>query len=135
VDAVLHHTKDYRKVIKEIFRVLDGELQLWEAVNNNLLFRVGRNLIQHWKGMLIHSKFTFFELQEEIRKFFLILDIKEFDLSLPILFPYAYTGKKTPFLINLFNQKYNLFIEKLHLMPYFITSVSLIARTKKLALS
>lgn len=75
---VLHHMSYPRKGIQEIKRVLKpgGTLILSEAVDNNLIYRIARRIKGKWRGSKINSYFTSYELWDNLKKDFELIDEK-----------------------------------------------------------
>jgi ubiquinone/menaquinone biosynthesis C-methylase UbiE len=76
--GVLHHIENYTEGLKEIHRVMEpsGVLYLVEAVDNDFIYRLCRRIKGRWQGDSIHSFFTTYELDKQLKRYFTIVDRK-----------------------------------------------------------
>ena len=76
IDGVIHHCLNISESLNEIKRILHGSLQLGEAVDNYLPFRISRRLIGRWRGKKITCFFTSDQLYNNVKKQFRVLKTK-----------------------------------------------------------
>ena len=72
IDGVLHHCPNILESLNEIKRILYGTLQIGEAVDNYLPFRISRRIIKRWRGKKITCFFKSDQLYNVIKKHFRI---------------------------------------------------------------
>lgn len=125
VTDVLHHLSEFGVALDEINRILNGRLEITESVNDNILFRIGRQLIKNWRGMPIKSLFTSSQLGGKIRENF-IIDKVEYYSYLPISYIFFYFGFKSRIMCYI-NQTYNDLLRSLRLANVLVSRVKIIA--------
>jgi len=86
----LHHMKNYKKAIKEVYICLKkgGYFVLMDAVDDNPLFRAGRNIHPTIDGMPITSRYMYKELKNSLKEAgFVVTKERRFGIFLEF-FPY-----------------------------------------------
>jgi ubiquinone/menaquinone biosynthesis C-methylase UbiE len=138
VDGVLHHSPNILMSLKEIKRTLYGTLQIGEAVDNYLLFRVSRRLLKRWRGKKITNFFSSEQLSDNIKEQFKIMETNLFFSTLGnnII---SYTGISN----NYYYRRYfplfskidgiiNSILKKFGIIKYFCTHLEILATNEDL---
>lgn len=78
VAGVLHHMNDHKKGLKEIARITKpgGKLYLFETIDNDPIFRLGRRIIGNWRGDDIKCCFMSGDLITDVLDYFCINKVK-----------------------------------------------------------
>lgn len=128
---VIHHMQDYRRAVREINRVLNGILELTEAVCDNPFLSFSRKIIGRWQNIPLGLAFKASHLKLEVNKYFKIQKLELSD-SLKILWVYDWFHLQyhIPSLIQKMNTSYQRCLRKSGLMKYFASVVKIDAKSR-----
>ena len=131
VHYTLHHMQDYCRAVCEINRVLNGTLELTEAVCDNPLSSFSGKIIGRWQDIPLGSTFKASNLKLEISRCFKIQKLELSD-SLKILWVYEWFNLHyhIPHLILKMNALYQRCLRKSGLMKYLASVVKIDAKSR-----